>query len=293
MRLIKMTGGLGNQMFIYAFYLKMHKAYPDTRIDLSDMMHYNVHNGYELHNVFPHLEAREFLIPQAAKKVIEFIFFRTILERKQNLETLEAFTCPRRWPLTYFKGFYQSERFFEGVEADVRRAFAFGQERASERTLAMSREISADAHAVSLHVRRGDYLQPSVWRNTGRVCSLSYYRDAIARMQTLVPQAHFYVFSDDPQWAQKHLPLPRATFITWNKGADSWQDMMLMSQCRHHIICNSTFSWWGAWLNPSPQKHVIAPQRWSALYPTPYINARGWTLIDSPFAPETPETPEA
>lgn len=82
MRLIKMTGGLGNQMFIYAFYMKMKRLFPNTRIDLSDMMHYHVHNGYELHRIFWQLPEDEFCMPQKTKKVIEFLFFKTILERK-------------------------------------------------------------------------------------------------------------------------------------------------------------------------------------------------------------------
>ena len=85
-----MTGGLGNQMFIYAFYMKMKRLFPNTRIDLSDMMHYHVHNGYELHRIFQQLPEDEFCMPQKTKKVIEFLFFKTILERKQDLTTLRA-----------------------------------------------------------------------------------------------------------------------------------------------------------------------------------------------------------
>lgn len=98
-----MTGGLGNQMFIYAFYMKMKRLFPNTRIDLSDMMHYHVHNGYELHRIFQQLPEDEFCMPQKTKKVIEFLFFKTILERKQDLTTLRAFFKRRLWPLIYFK----------------------------------------------------------------------------------------------------------------------------------------------------------------------------------------------
>ena len=90
MRLIKVTGGLGNQMFIYAFYLRMKKYYPKVRIDLSDMMHYKVHYGYEMHRVF-NLPHTEFCINQPLKKVIEFLFFKKIYERKQAPNSLRAF----------------------------------------------------------------------------------------------------------------------------------------------------------------------------------------------------------
>ena len=281
-----MTGGLGNQMFIYAMYLNMRRRFPNTRIDLSDMVHYNVHNGYEMHRVFQ-LPKEEFCINQKVKKVVEFLFFKTILERKQNLDTLEAYCRPYLWPLIYFKGFYQSERYFADVAEEVREAFAFHTELASERTRRLAEQIKADALAVSLHVRRGDYLQPSVWRNTGGVCCLPYYKRAIAEMQRRVGGAHFYVFSDDPEWCRANLPLDEtAVFVDWNKKADSWQDMMLMSLCRHNIICNSTFSWWGAWLNNNPGKTVLAPDRWSLLYPTPYLNCPSWIPVSTENKPD-------
>lgn len=279
MRLIKMTGGLGNQMFIYAFYMQMHRRFKNTRIDLSDMMHYRVHNGYELHRIFNGLPEDEFCINQKAKKVIEFLFFKTILERKQDLTTLAAFERPRLWPLIYFKGFYQSERYFAGIADEVRAAFTFDEGKANTSTLEMLRRIEADDHSVSLHVRRGDYLEPSVWRNTGCVCREEYYRDAVAYVRDKIEAPSFYVFSDDIDWAATHLDLPQAEFINWNAGTDSWQDMMLMSRCRHHVICNSTFSWWGAWLGVNPDKMVVAPERWSALSEMPYICPQSWVKL--------------
>lgn len=279
-----MTGGLGNQMFIYAFYMKMKRLFPNTRIDLSDMMHYHVHNGYELHRIFQQLPEDEFCMPQKTKKVIEFLFFKTILERKQDLTTLRAFFKRRLWPLVYFKGFYQDERYFKDIEDEVRGAFAFNTAFCNEKTQRMLRQIEADEDAVSLHVRRGDYLQPSVWRNTGCVCQLPYYRDAVRQLEERLPRTpHYYVFSDDIEWATAHLPLKNATFITWNKADESWQDMLLMSRCRHHVICNSTFSWWGAWLNPRRDKIVMAPARWSALAEMPYICPKDWTLVPVEF----------
>lgn len=110
MRFIKMTGGLGNQMFIYAFYMRMKKHYSNTRIDLSDMVHYKAHNGYEMHRVF-NLPPIEFRINQPLKKVIEFLFFKKIYERKQIPSSLVPYDKKYFWPLLYFKGFYQSERF--------------------------------------------------------------------------------------------------------------------------------------------------------------------------------------
>lgn len=275
MRLIKMIGGLGNQMFIYAFYLQMRKRFPGTRIDLSDMRHYHAHNGYELDRVFG-ISDREFCIAKPLKKVLEFLFFKVILERKQNLETMEAFTKSYAYPFLYFKGFYQSERFFKDVEGEVRQAFAFDLNKANAESQTLARQIQENPHAVSLHVRRGDYMEPKFYKRYGTVCSQAYFQRAVEMMLAQVPQAHFYIFSDDVEWVQQNLRLPRATVVSCNRGADSWQDMMLMSLCRHNIICNSTFSWWGAWLNANPEKRVIAPSRWLADVDMPYIIPETW-----------------
>lgn len=89
----------------------------------------------------------------------------------------------------------------------------------------------------------------------------------------------YYVFSDDIEWVKQNLSLQNACYIDWNKGNDSWQDMMLMSCCRNHIICNSTFSWWGAWLNPRKDKIVIVPSRWFMKEEMPYIYPKEWIKV--------------
>lgn len=277
MRLIKMTGGLGNQMFIYAMYLKMKTIFPDVRIDLSDMVHYQVHYGYEMNKVF-HLPRTEFCINRSLKKIIEFLLFKTILERKQG-GSLVPYTRKYHWPWIYFKGFYQSEKYFAGIEKEVREAFVFDIRRASRRSLRAMQEIKADPHAVSIHVRRGDYLLEKHWKALGCICQSSYYLNALAELEKRVKHPHYYVFSEDLNWVRQNLPLTKAEFIDWNKGEDSWQDMMLMSHCRHHIICNSTFSWWGAWLNPRENKTVIMPERWFQHCDTPNIYPAGWIKV--------------
>ena len=139
--------------------------------------------------------------------------------------------------------------------------------------------LDKDENAVSLHIRRGDYLQPKHWATTGSVCQLSYYQNAIAEMSKRVTSPSYYIFSDDIVWVKENLPLQNAVYIDWNTGEDSWQDMMLMSHCKHHIICNSTFSWWGAWLNPGINKTVIVPNRWFQHSETPDIYPTGWIKV--------------
>lgn len=90
---------------------------------------------------------------------------------------------------------------------------------------------------------------------------------------------HFFLFSDDPAWVKENISVENAVVVNWNQGADSWQDMYLMSLCRHHIIANSSFSWWGAWLNPREDKLVIAPYRWYNDRIAPDILPEGWIAL--------------
>ena len=276
MRLIKMTGGLGNQMFIYALYLRMKSRYPNTHIDLSDMMHYHIHHGYEMNRVFG-LPKEEVIWPQWAKKLLEVFLFRIILERHEHgsLRHYDGRVC---WPWVYYKGFYQKLIYLEGYEDEIRKTFTFDLTKASERSRLMAEQMDADSKSVSLHVRRGDYLKEKHFASVGCICQLPYYQEALGKMETLVEQPHYYVFSDDMQWVKDNLPLDHVTYIDWNRGEDSWQDMMLMTHCRHHIICNSTFSWWGAWLNNQHGGVVVCPDHWYAgdhgqvpLYPTDWV----------------------
>lgn len=276
MRLIKMTGGLGNQMFIYAFYMQMKERFPHVYIDLSDMVHYHVHYGYEMHKVFG-LPQTEVCMNQSLKKVLEFLFFKTILERKQK--GTETYSRKYIWPLIYYKGFYQSEKYFGAVSQRVRETFVFDENKANEKTRQLMARINSDDRSVSLHVRRGDYLQAKHWKTTGSVCGLPYYKNAVLKINEMVNNPSYYIFSDDMEWVRENLPMEHAIYVDWNVGEDSWQDMMLMSCCRHNVICNSTFSWWGAWLNPGMGKIVIAPERWFSHVDTPDIYPENWIKV--------------
>jgi len=115
--------------------------------------------------------------------------------------------------------------------------------------------------SVAIHVRRGDYTSNAYSASFGTLAD-SYYKTAIERINAGAQQPVFFVFSDDIEWCRNNLQLHNAIFIEHNKGVDSYKDLVLMSHCRHNIIANSTFSWWGAWLNQNPQKIIIAPRIW-------------------------------
>ncbi|MCH7643659.1 MAG: alpha-1,2-fucosyltransferase [Myxococcales bacterium] len=161
------------------------------------------------------------------------------------------------------EGYWQSERYFADSTDRVRKEFSFRKP-----PLGQSAEIiakMASCIAVSLHVRRGDYLTDPAANATHGVCSLDYYRTAIDYISERVSTPVFFLFSDEPEWVRENLEFRgSATVIDHNGPEAGYEDLRLMSQCAHHIIANSSFSWWGAWLNPNRNKIVVAPEKWFA-----------------------------
>lgn len=167
---------------------------------------------------------------------------------------------------TYLWGYWQSHRYFADI-ADALFQELSATQPLSRRNEELSKEI-AESNSVALHVRRGDYVSLSTAAKYHGALPLDYYIRALGSLQGLLDHPRFYVFSDDPAWCAEHLPLrPKETvFIAHNHGKNSWQDLVLMSLCHHHIIANSSFSWWGAWLADqrwgSANRLVFAPERW-------------------------------
>jgi hypothetical protein len=288
-----LIGGLGNQMFQYAAGRALsirHKA--QLLLDIGDFSEYRLHQGFELASVFScpvtlaePQDVRSVLGWQSSR-LVRKIFARPALRSIRNRHfTLEPHF--HYWsgirdvlPPCYLMGYWQSERYFADVAPTIRKDFTF-REPLSGRNLELAAEITS-VNAVSLHVRRGDYVSDPKTTATHRVCSLEYYHSAIKYIADHVERPHFFVFSDDMDWVKSNLksqfPL---SYVDHNQGADSYNDMRLMSLCHHHIISNSSFSWWGAWLDDRPDKIVIAPKRWFANYEadTRDLYCPGWVLL--------------
>jgi len=161
----------------------------------------------------------------------------------------------------YLEGHWQSEKYFSDIEALIRREFSF-RNAPSEPNRRMLDRI-ASCEAVSVHIRRGDYVTLPEANAFHGLCPPAYYRSAVDRISRQVSDPVFFVFSDDIAWARDNLHLGFEThFMDHNSPERGDEDLRLMSACRHHIIANSSFSWWGAWLCSNSQKIVYAPQKW-------------------------------
>jgi hypothetical protein len=166
-------------------------------------------------------------------------------------------------PPAYVVGYWQCERYFADHAAQIRRDFAAREPLEPEN--AAIADIINGANAVSLHVRRGDYVSDARHQAVHGVCGVDYYARAMAAVEAQVASPHYIVFSDDPDWCRANLKSSHAmTFVNANSTDRAYRDMQLMSLCRHHIIANSSFSWWGAWLNARADRIIVAPARWFA-----------------------------
>ncbi|MGQ9492108.1 MAG: alpha-1,2-fucosyltransferase [Anaerolineae bacterium] len=274
MVIVKLIGGLGNQMFQYAAgrALALHHRTP-LKLDISGFAEYRLRT-YRLHHF--RIQA-ELATPREVAHVTGMDrtgLWKRVFWRIQHWmpyyrrctfqeDTLRPYD-PNIWRTprdVYLDGYWQSEKYFADVADIIRREFQLKEEpSASSRAVANRMH---DCQAISLHVRRGDYVSNPRTHRVHGVCSLEYYRRCIAFIVERVERPTFFVFSDDMAWTREHVPIEGLVeYVTHNGAERDYEDLWLMSQCRHHILANSSFSWWGAWLNPNPDKLVLAPQRW-------------------------------
>jgi hypothetical protein len=275
-----LIGGLGNQMFQYAAgYALSRRLNAHLKFDISDFSNYRLHNGLELVKVFncplecaSQQEIEAILGRRINIKIldrIQFIAYRQLYPRNILVESYRPEDELKADLPTYIRGYWQSERYFIDYSQDIRRVFDF-RLAMDNQNLETLRKI-LQGNSVSIHVRRGDYItNPKAAAELGAT-PISFFRSAISYMTRKVASPHFFVFSDDIAWAKSNLNTGWPTeYIENNHGSFSFFDMQLMSRCRHHIITNSSFSWWGAWLNPDHAKIVIGPRKWFANPKRPY-----------------------
>lgn len=266
MIVVKMIGGLGNQMFQYAAGLSAsHRLGSQLIIDngesKNDRTHsyslsvFNINAGIMEKNVLPEIdrEGRGNTNVLSYYKAEKFNYDKKFEKIKNN---------------TYIEGFFQSEKFFKGVEAQIKKDFTL-KNPAEGRNEEMLHKIR-NCEAVSLHIRRGDYFDN--WKNRifhGVNLSV-YYKKAVKFINKRFKNPVFFIFSDDPQWVRENFKgIKESVVVDINDSKNGHEDLRLMSSCKHNIIANSTFSWWAAWLNDNKNKIITAPKKW---FNNPFIN---------------------
>lgn len=178
----------------------------------------------------------------------------------------------------FLYGGWHNPSYFASVEEQVRQAFQFNTLHLDKHNSQLIEKINL-CNSVAIHVRRGDFVKES--KLFGNIATPEYYKKAIEYIKRHVEDPVFYVFSDDIVWCRENIKEKDVRYIDFNTGQDSWKDMMLMSKCKHNINANSTFSWWGAWLNDNPEKIVIVPNKFTNTEGSEQIYPKDWIKISS------------
>lgn len=288
MIIIRVMGGLGNQMQQYALYKKLENMGKEVRLDISWFRNADVQKSVlaerelelnylegisyrtaapeEIRSVLGRLwEEKE----KAASKLKRKLFSASnpcFMENDMYHEQVFAFTDK------YLVGYWACEKYYADILGKLRQEIRFpkapvpdggapsrgGASEISDRNREMIRKMQ-ETESVSVHIRRGDYLDAANRPVFGGICTNDYYRAAIGFLKEKYPQAAFFFFSDDIPYVREHYLEEASEIIDWNNGKNSIYDIMLMSSCRHNICANSTFSFWGARLNPYESKVMIRP----------------------------------
>ena len=278
MVIIQVAGGLGNQLQQYALYRKFVRLGVEARLDLSwfDKVHTAEKEWTRGKDIIPVVTRRELELRYFDRLVFEtctkeeketLIGADNILgklRRKLMPFTIHKFEESKMYHPEllefedmYLTGYFACEKYYADILYDLREKIQFPPS-----SNPLNREMAdrmRNENSVSVHVRRGDYLNPENVTMFGNICTDAYYQNAIDFVKRVIPDAHFYFFSDDVSYVKKRFPGDDYTIVDINHGRDSFYDMWLMSNCKHNICANSTFSFWGARLNPNENKIMIRP----------------------------------
>lgn len=268
----RLNGGLGNQLFQYAAGRAIaERLDAPLKMDLSEFDTYllrrfeldkfNINAGIATSDELAGLVINPSRFQRRYSRLAISLGLRAnnIAFKESNFGYDDAFEKIQH-PV-YLNGYWQSEKYFKSAEAKLRGELCLVS-KPGETSQKILDEILQCA-AVSLHIRRGDYITNPSAASVHGVCSLDYYYSAVRHICARVESPCFFVFSDDPQWAKDHLRINYPVQFVEANGPDRGvEDMWLMKSCKHHIIANSSFSWWAAWLNENQDKIVIAPHIW-------------------------------
>lgn len=277
MIVVKLMGGLGNQMFQYATGLSLAKKHNtelliDTSFLSKDSNDQYTKRNFELdcfnfdfkiandNDLKPFVKLNNGKFRRYLQRNFPFLFSYVNISESGMAYNKQFENFPNN---TYLNGFWQSDKYFKNI-SDVLYTIYSPKEKINEINKNWLNKIEA-TQSVSLHIRRGDYITNKNALSHHGICELDYYYSAISHIKEKQSNIEIFVFSDDLQWCKTHLEFTNSiNFVDANEKENMHLDIFLMSICKHNIIANSSFSWWGAWLNQNPKKIVIAPQKWFA-----------------------------
>ena len=265
MVIVRIMDGLGNQMFQYAFVQYLKKNNINVKVDIKC----NMHNGFELERIFRLHFDKATKFECAKFGVYPENFFGRVIRKLVPISKIYTPGAEKSiiyephikmLDNIYLSGYWQSYKYLIDNRQIIDSIYRFPI--IKDLNLKKISDIITNTNSVSIHVRRGDYIND---KNLGNIVGLNYYNKAIAFIKSIIPDAKLFCFSNDINWCKEAFQDANITFISGNYEENSYIDMQLMSLCKHNIIANSSFSWWGAWLNNNPNKVVIAPSKWNAV----------------------------
>lgn len=272
MIIVRVMGGLGNQLQQYALYRKYQSMGIQARLDLA-WFSQSVQDSMAAPRRFELYDFGNLPLEEADREKVRALLGRTYEEQAGFGEKLKRRLLPGRMPVfeesemfhpqifawqnRYLVGYWACEAYYADILERLREEIRFPKS-GDERNRETMKEMTGQT-AVSIHIRRGDYLDAENAAMFGGICTEAYYDTAIRYIKERCPEAVFYVFSDDTDYVRTHYQGAQYRIVDWNRGENSFYDMQLMSCCRHNICANSTFSFWGARLNGTADKIMIRP----------------------------------
>ena len=270
MIIVGINGGLGNQMFQYALYLKLKSL--GKAIFIDDQIIVNRLNDSKALKIFDVFDLQYNKCTRALRNKMADVSMdslsrvrRKIFGTKEFNDTYYVETDfndnykPQifKFDNIYLNGYWQTEKYFQNIRDDILKNYSFTIEDDSVEGLL---NIIRNTQSVSIHIRRGDYINNGGYDG---VCTDAYYDAATEYIKQHVSNPVFYIFSDDKEYVRKKYQGKEYVIIEGFTGNKAHYDMYLMTQCKHNIVANSSFSWWGAWLNQNEDKIVVCPKRWN------------------------------
>lgn len=265
MIIIKINGGLGNQLFQYAVGKRLAEKHQiELKFDISEytdgyyrkyrLGNFNIEgkiaskeeiNQFKKNNWQKILEKIKPYYKRTTIKYSGYGFDKNILKLGANV---------------YLDGYWQNEKYFLDISDIIKQKFTL--KNALSPIAQDLQKKTLNCNSVSIHIRRGDYITSSKFSKIYKLLPWDYYANAIKKISIEVSSPIFFIFSDDIEWIKNNTAIPSPNIIVSRNELNDYEELFLMSSCRHNIIANSSFSWWGAWLNSNPNKIIIGPKAW-------------------------------